>query len=583
MLARAHVPTRRKENSGPGSPRLGSIVHAEAAGEARVAAVPVTLRLRDLLPPKISPQARVVSDRGAQAGIRILEHGAAPLDILGPLRPSLGIDAFKKLPCSPLHDSILRHAHQHKSIGRRVGSRTIVRVGVDEVVACPLIVLAEVNEADQTELLESPIGESPCASVVGRPGELRRAPFAIGMAEAEVKHPLDRQNAPAFLPVAAFAKLLCSGADIRANKIVRRTRDPNKTTAQLVLDFRVEARAVAPSRVKGIVIGPRQRPVVTILGPANNRLDRRPFETFDDGTLWVRCKGFGVCLSRQPSAAQAIQDEEHRDTTKHDRIVDGLYNQGGTDATYARAHRRFVPGEGHPCEVHDPGAKTPGRSRPVRPGLPHHGGWDSLAVPGRGRSSRATDPAAAPGRRAETRGTFVNSNEAVVAVIDALQASQVPYVLVGSLASNLYGIARSTNDADFVVQLGATPIVEIVRRLGPDFRFDPQMSFEGITATTRYVVEALEIAFKIEFFLLSDDPYDQSRFGRRRRVPMLGREVFVLSVEDVIVTKLALVEGRSTCQGSTRRHRRAFRVYGRDRLELRQPLVSRASYVGAAE
>jgi hypothetical protein len=132
----------------------------------------------------------------------------------------------------------------------------------------------------------------------------------------------------------------------------------------------------------------------------------------------------------------------------------------------------------------------------------------------------------------------VNSNEAVLAVIDALHASDVDYMLVGSLASNLYGIARSTNDADFVVQLGDTPMLEVARWLGPQFRFDPQRSFEGITATTRYVIEALELAFKIEFFLLSDDPYDQSRFARRRRIPMLGREAFVLSVEDVLVTKL---------------------------------------------
>ena len=46
----------------------------------------------------------------------------------------------------------------------------------------------------------------------------------------------------------------------------------------------------------------------------------------------------------------------------------------------------------------------------------------------------------------------MNSDEATVAVIDALQALDIPYILVGSLASNLYGIPRSTKDADFSVQ-----------------------------------------------------------------------------------------------------------------------------------
>jgi len=51
----------------------------------------------------------------------------------------------------------------------------------------------------------------------------------------------------------------------------------------------------------------------------------------------------------------------------------------------------------------------------------------------------------------------VNSDEATVAVIDALQALDIPYILVGSLASSLYGIPRSTKDADFR-NAGESPI-----------------------------------------------------------------------------------------------------------------------------
>ncbi len=141
----------------------------------------------------------------------------------------------------------------------------------------------------------------------------------------------------------------------------------------------------------------------------------------------------------------------------------------------------------------------------------------------------------------------MTSQDAVAAMIDALHASHVSYMLVGSLASNVYGIARSTNDADFVVQLGPTSVHDVVRQLGPEFRFDPQVSFEGITATTRHVVELTSLAFKIELFSLSDEVYDQQRFARRHKVPMLGRDVSVLSVEDVIVTKLLWCkEGRRT-------------------------------------
>ncbi len=78
----------------------------------------------------------------------------------------------------------------------------------------------------------------------------------------------------------------------------------------------------------------------------------------------------------------------------------------------------------------------------------------------------------------------------------------------------------------------------IADRLGPAFRLDPQLSFETVTATLRHRLELVGQPFQIELFYLSDDPHDQERFRRRRPVPMFGREVFLPSAEDVIVTKL---------------------------------------------
>ena len=47
----------------------------------------------------------------------------------------------------------------------------------------------------------------------------------------------------------------------------------------------------------------------------------------------------------------------------------------------------------------------------------------------------------------------MTADDAVAAVLDAFEASEVPYMVVGSLASNFHGIPRSTRDADFVVDL----------------------------------------------------------------------------------------------------------------------------------
>ena len=132
----------------------------------------------------------------------------------------------------------------------------------------------------------------------------------------------------------------------------------------------------------------------------------------------------------------------------------------------------------------------------------------------------------------------MTGEEATAAVAGALEAMDIAYMLVGSFATNHYGIPRSTQDADFVVQLGAHRMADLVQRLGPGFRLDRQMAFETITATTRYALETPGSPFKIELFLLSDDAHDQERFRRRQSVTSLGRQIRLPTVEDVIVTKL---------------------------------------------
>ena len=128
--------------------------------------------------------------------------------------------------------------------------------------------------------------------------------------------------------------------------------------------------------------------------------------------------------------------------------------------------------------------------------------------------------------------------EATAAVIDALDALQIPYMLVGSLSCNYYAVPRSTQDADFVVQLDSGAISSLAKHLGPRFQLDRQMSFETVTATSRYILRSTEDAFVVELFLLSDDAHDQQRFARRQRGRILERDVAIPTAEDVIITKL---------------------------------------------
>jgi hypothetical protein len=132
----------------------------------------------------------------------------------------------------------------------------------------------------------------------------------------------------------------------------------------------------------------------------------------------------------------------------------------------------------------------------------------------------------------------VTSNEIVLRVVEALEQFGIPYMLVGSYSSNVFGIARSTQDADFVIEVGDRSMAPLFQALAPDLWFDPQMQLESVTMTSRYVGRNEGSGFKVELFLTSGDEHDRTRFQRRRRQPFLTSSAYLPTPEDVVVQKL---------------------------------------------
>ena len=141
----------------------------------------------------------------------------------------------------------------------------------------------------------------------------------------------------------------------------------------------------------------------------------------------------------------------------------------------------------------------------------------------------------------------MTADEAVVAVLDALETAGVPYMIVGSLASNFHGIPRSTRDADFVIEAPPGHLAHLGAALPPGLTLQRQGAFEAVTGTTRYLIELAGSPFVCELFVRSDDAHDRERFSRRQRVRLLERVAFVATAEDMIVTKLRWADaaGRS--------------------------------------
>lgn len=129
---------------------------------------------------------------------------------------------------------------------------------------------------------------------------------------------------------------------------------------------------------------------------------------------------------------------------------------------------------------------------------------------------------------------------ATLAVTSILDALGLDYLIGGSLASSLYGRARSTQDADVVVDLPVTRVPDLVAALQEGFYVDEDMAAEAVARCSSFNVIHLATMFKVDLFILGPDAMSRAELARRQRYRIGDdlREVFVASAEDTVLQKL---------------------------------------------
>jgi hypothetical protein len=132
-------------------------------------------------------------------------------------------------------------------------------------------------------------------------------------------------------------------------------------------------------------------------------------------------------------------------------------------------------------------------------------------------------------------------------------------MLTGSFASSMQGEPRLSHDIDIVVDFPAKSLPELLKRFPPpEFYLDEQSVREAISARTMFSLLQASEGDKVDFWLLTDDPFDVARFARRRSELALGLKLFVSSPEDTILMKLRWSE---LSGGSEKHLYDALRVY----------------------
>jgi hypothetical protein len=147
----------------------------------------------------------------------------------------------------------------------------------------------------------------------------------------------------------------------------------------------------------------------------------------------------------------------------------------------------------------------------------------------------------------------------LIKILDLLNENHIDYMITGSLVSSIQGEPRATHDVDIVVNITNTAIFSLTRAfMPPDYYLSESAIEDAIQNKSMFNLLDTTEGDKADFWILTDEPFDQLRFARKHEENILGFSMKISSPEDTILMKLrwAKLSG-----GSEKQFTDALRVY----------------------
>ena len=167
----------------------------------------------------------------------------------------------------------------------------------------------------------------------------------------------------------------------------------------------------------------------------------------------------------------------------------------------------------------------------------------------------------------------MSQSELLKEVVDKLAALRIDYMATGSIVSSLQGEPRASHDIDLVIALPTLGAHRLAQAFPPPrFYLDESSIREAAETGGMFNLLDTDCGEKVDFWVLTDSPFDESRFLRRRPQQVGDLRLVVSAPEDTILMKLrwAKLSG-----GSEKQFTDALRVYEVQHSGIDQPYMDR--------
>lgn len=120
-----------------------------------------------------------------------------------------------------------------------------------------------------------------------------------------------------------------------------------------------------------------------------------------------------------------------------------------------------------------------------------------------------------------------------------LDDDRIPYMISGSIASTYYGRARATQDVDIIIDADEERLMSLLRACElRSYYVDRQSALEALDGRSTFNVIDPSSGYKVDLIVRRDRPFSAAEFARRSRVRLPAGDVYMVSPEDALLSKL---------------------------------------------
>src|SRR5688572_26814103 len=120
--------------------------------------------------------------------------------------------------------------------------------------------------------------------------------------------------------------------------------------------------------------------------------------------------------------------------------------------------------------------------------------------------------------------------------------NNISYMLSGSMAMSTYTLPRLTRDFDFIVHLKQQDVPLLLSHFSQGYYCDEDAVRDAIRNKGMFNIIDHKSNYKADIVILKDEPYRQEEFARRKKIDFLNMEIYIVSAEDLLISKLIWIQ-----------------------------------------